>query len=136
MKKIIIVITLFSFPILVNAQEPVKENNSSKTPPASGKAINEKGVSSVKTRGLTKKSSSKPEAAIVVDSSNIVPIQKTEHQDKPQTEPKKEKKEPKKETGSQKAINEKGVSSIKTRKVKPQKKASSTQTTTTQEPKK
>jgi hypothetical protein len=135
MKQIIIAIALFSLPVLVNAQEPVKENNSSKTPPSSGKAINEKGVSSVKTRGLTKKSTSKTEDSSKQDSAFVQPVQKTDEQDKPQADPKKDKKEPKKESGTQKSINEKGVSSPKTRGAKNQRKSAVTQTTTI-EPKK
>lgn len=136
MKKIVVTIALFSLSGLIYGQEPVKENNTSKTPPTSGKAINEKGVSPVKTRGLTKKSSTANESKPVADTATVTPTQENLDQNKPQTEPKKEKKEPKKGTGTQKSINEKGVSSPKTRGTKNKKEATPTNTTITQEPKK
>lgn len=139
MNKLIIAIALFSIQALVNAQEPVKENNSvAKTPPSSSKAINEKGVSPVKTRGLTKKSVNAPAPA--AETTTAAPIDESVNQDKPQqTEPvkeKKEKKNPKKGTTTEKAINEKGVSPPKTRDLKAKSKSSSTNSTTTEEPKK
>ncbi len=55
--KNIIAFILFASPFVINAQEPVKENKGTKTPPSSEKSISEKGVSSTKGRGITVKKS-------------------------------------------------------------------------------
>lgn len=130
MKKIIVTIAFFSLSLAVNAQEPVNENKGNQAPPSSGKAINEKGVSSVKTRSLTKKTNTTKEG-VPAGSSSITPANDNIEQHKPQQEPKKEIKDPKKGSSSEKAINEKGVSSVKTRNLKKRPKAVPSKTATT-----
>ena len=108
-------------PFALNAQEPVKENKGTNTPPTTEKSISEKGISHPKGRGITAKK--KTEETVQPSPSVVTPVKESKTEQTPQEDPKKkDKKDVKEGTSTNKSISEKGVSTHKKRsaaKVKP-----------------